>query len=346
MKPIPATDDPRYEAGPPRRQANRGGCGCWLPALLTLFVAAVLVVVGLFLPPVDLWNKLFGVQYATLNQDANAIAVEGLTVAVDPADSGQNFGVAVEPMPIAAYLNGSSDAAWVAAARAANPPQLALESQVYTIDTSGTAPQSVTLDLQVPADTGSADLLSLYGWNSQRGSWQFVPSQRSSSGSFVATVEDIPQQVALFQVAPPPQPTVLVPVDVVQTLTDEVSQLATIVAPAGLQPTIEGTLAGSLAAGFDLNSAYLVAPDIRNFSDPRALDTDTIGTILGNSSLRHEHATQLAAFASTGFDGLVIDYREISPDQRDQYAAFIRDLGAQMDDLGLFLVVVVPEPTN
>src|SRR5690606_40867933 len=51
--------------------AEGGGCGCWIPALITSFVVFVLIIVGLFLPPVDLWNRLFGTQYAVLNADAN-----------------------------------------------------------------------------------------------------------------------------------------------------------------------------------------------------------------------------------------------------------------------------------
>src|SRR5690606_17657423 len=185
-------------------------------------------------------------------------------------------------------------------ARAAVPPNLALQSPVYTLQTSGTAPDTVTLDITIPPSAGSPELLSLYGWYQDRATWRFLPSQRSASGTIMTTLSNLPDQVALFQAAPPQQPTVLVTVDVVQSLRPEVGQSATIVAPAGLQPTLQGTLTGSLAAGFDQTSGYLVMPVVRNFTDPRALDPETVTAILSNRSLRSEHVAQIASFVSTG----------------------------------------------
>ena len=344
---IQETPPDNYEyvnEAPPPPPRERGGCGCWIPALLTFFVVGVLVLVGLFLPPVDLWNRLFGTPYAVLSAEANAIADNGLTLAVDPADPGSNFGVALESMPVDTFLSGSTNAEWVSTARAAAPPQLALQSPVYTVNTSGTAPDTVTLDVAVP-DNVSTDLLSLYGWDSADGQWRFLPA-RTNGSSVSTTLDDLPDQVALFQVSPPQQPTVLVTVDVVQNLSQDASQLATIVAPAGLQPTLQGTLTGSLAAGFDLNSGYLVMPVVRNFTDPRALDPDTVAAVLANSGLRSEHVAQLVSFASTGFDGLLIDYRDLPDEQRQNMSAFIRELGTNLDSLGLMLGVVVPAAEN
>ena len=337
-QPVPLKPN-QYQGAPPRRS---GGCGCWIPALLTLFVVGTLVVVGLFLPPVDLWNRLFGVQYATLSAEANAIADSGLTLVVDPSNPGSNFGVALEALPVNEFLNGSSTVEWVPAARAATPPNLALQSPVYSIQTVGTAPDTVTLDINVPANVGSMDVLSLYGWYAQAGTWRFLPSQHGATNSLTTTLDDLPDQVALFQVTPPQQPTVLVTVDVVQSLTQNVGEMATIVAPAGLQPTLQGTLTGSLAAGFDVNSSYLVMPVVRNFADARALDPETVTAILSNRSLRSEHVSQIMAFASTGLDGILIDYRDLPADQRDNFSVFISELGASMDNLGLSLGVVVP----
>ncbi len=159
-------------------------------------------------------------------------------------------------------------------------------------------------------------------------------------------VDQVPEHVALFQAAPINQPRVLAAVDVTQVLSGDVAKLATIIAPAGLQPTIDGKLAGNLAAGFDTNTGYLVTPAIRNYADPRATDPDTITTILSNSTLRHEHAAQIAAFAGSGYDGVLIDYRDLPAEQRANFSAFLADLGAQLGRGGLLLIVAVPMPQN
>ena len=85
----------RYEDDAPPEP--RGGCGCWLPALLTLVLVVALVAVGLFLPPVNLYDRLFGVQYIPLTAESNAVRSGdgGLTVLVDPAQPGSGFGVAL-----------------------------------------------------------------------------------------------------------------------------------------------------------------------------------------------------------------------------------------------------------
>lgn len=341
MSESPAKEDTQPK--PPVEQ--RGGCGCVLPALLTGFVVMVLVIVGLFLPPVDLWNRLFGVQYAVLSANANAVAADGLTLIVDPADPGSGFGVVIDSIPARDFLAGTRGD-WAAEALTAAPPYLALQSAVYSIDTTGTPPSSVTLNVNVPLETANPDLLSLYGWETQTDQWRFIPSRFNSTGTLTTTLEKAPEHLALFQVAPPQQPTILVSVDVVQTLSPEVAQLATIVSPAGLQPTLQGTLTGSLAAGFDLNAGYLVMPVVRNFIDPRALDPQTVTAILGNRALRREHVAQLVSFASGGFAGVMIDYRDLPADQRDNFSAFITELGAGLDGVGLALGVVIPAADN
>jgi hypothetical protein len=325
---------------PPRKR----GCGCWITGIVTLFVAAVLVGVGLFLPPINLYDRLFGVQYAMLDAQTNAVAAEGLTLIVNPADAGQNFGVALEPVTMA-QMRANSNSASVQAANvavAAAPPYLALQSPVYKIRTTGTNPSETTLSITVPASAGNPDLLDLYAWDEEAMSWAFVPSQYDGSGAMIASVDDVPGDVALFQSMVQDQPTVLVSVDVTQTLTPELGEVATIVAPGGLQPNVEGKLTGSLAAGFDLNSGYDVMPVIRNFVDPRAVDPDTVVGIIGNNALRQTHVEQIVAFASAGYDGVMIDYRDLPPESRQNFTAFIQALGKGLDEIGLSLGVVVP----
>src|SRR5690606_36750121 len=110
---IPEEPEAFQKVLPPETQPNqRDGCGCRIPALLTLFVVAVLVVVGLFLPPVDLWNQWFGTHYVVLSVEANATAEDGLTLSFSQANPGQNFGVALSSVPVDSFVSGSANAEW------------------------------------------------------------------------------------------------------------------------------------------------------------------------------------------------------------------------------------------
>ncbi|HLU08510.1 MAG TPA: hypothetical protein VK003_02510 [Oceanobacillus sp.] len=333
----------RTYTAPPEPPRERG-CGCWIAGVLTLLIAGILVGVGLFLPPVSLYDRIFGPQYALLNADQNAVAAGDFTLAVYGPDYGDEFGVALETVPMQQFINGDSSAgSWIPQAQAAAPANAAVISDLYSVQTTGVAPAEITLSMNVGA--GSPDTLDLYGWDEEAGEWRFLPAQ-VNSGMLVATVSDVPDHIGLFQAQPPSRPRVLVAVDVSQTLTPEVAEVATIVAPGGLQPTLAGSLTGSLAAGFELNADYLVVPVIRNFVDPRATDPETVTAILSNRTLRSEHAAQVASFAGSGYDGVMIDYRDIPEDQRDNFTAFVRELDRNLANTGLLLGVVVPEAEN
>lgn len=332
---------PAYYPPPPQKT---GGGGCWLSAAVTLFVVMVLVIIGLFLPPINLYDRLFGESYVALDATNNALIVEGLTFAVSPEDPGQGFGVNIESVSLRDFqVVDAAAVPWVPELRSAIPAYTALQSAVYSIETTGSAPAAVTLSLGQPSNVGNTDLLDLYGWYSEARRWRFIPSQEAG-GQIVATVQDLPDHVALFQAAPPP-PTVVVAYDVSQVLSSEAGTVATIVVPGGLQPTTTGALTGSLAPGFNTTAGYLVMPALRNYADPRALalDPETVAAILNNSAVRNEHVRQITlSIAGSGFDGVFIDYRGLDPALRDNFTLFIQALRQSFDQMGLRLGVVVP----
>ncbi len=320
-------------------EAPRRGCGCYVTAITTLVVFALLVSVGLFLPPINLLQHLTGPHFTTLTTSANAVADNGLTLAAYNLKGSDTLSVALSSVPMDRFLAADAKAgSWIPDALAAVPPSLALQSPVYSVNATGKAEIGLSVDL--PAGANS-DLFDLYGWSNANGRWTFIPAH-AADGKLVATMNSAPDRVALFQAAPIDQPRVLMAYDVTQVLSPDAARLATIVSPAGLQPTLDGKLAGNLAAGFDLNAGYLVAPAIRNYADPRATDPDTVIAILSNADLRREHAAQIAAFAGSGYDGVLIDYRDLPIEQRDNFSAFISDLGRQLDQAGLLLIVAVP----
>lgn len=322
---------PEFIRSTPPPPRSNGGVGCFVPVLIAFFLALILAGTALLLPPFSLLDRLFGVQYVMLDAQNNAARSpdQALTLILNPEDAGQDFGVALDAQETVASI----------------PSRFALASNVYAIGTTGQHPEQVTLSLQIPNGLSNLDLVDMYGWNSDNNAWEFVASQPIDSTTIFATVDDIPAQLALFVATPPSAPLVVVPVDVTTSLTDEVGNIASIVTPAGLQPTLTGELTGSLAAGVQQNAGYQVLPVIRNFVDPRALDIDTVTTIISNSTLRQNHIQQLAIFGTT-YGGVFIDYRAIPADQRDNYTQFITDLGEALHSRNLRLGVVVPPAQN
>lgn len=333
---------------PPQPAKNR--TGCWLTAIISIAVALILGIVGLFLPPINLYNRLTGDVYTPLQQqgDATTTADGALTFAL-AAGERDDFGARLGITPLQAFeLQDSSMGSWIPAAKNAVPYYLALQSPVYSITTQGTSPDAVFLRLRLPIGLTNADLLDLYGWYTDEAGnseWRFIPSA-FVDGHLETTQEAIPERVAVFQ-AVPDSPEVQTAYDVTHPLTPEVAQISSIVSPGGLQPTLTASITGSLAAGFEANQAYQLMPIVRDFSDPGAVDPETVGVILGNSELRATHVREITAIVGGGgFDGIFIDYRGFPDDQRENFTRFIRELDTSLDSIGRQLGVVVPPAEN
>src|SRR5579871_6705769 len=157
-------------------EPRRGGCGCWVTALATLVVFVVLVGVGLFLPPINLFQRLTGPHYTTLNSGANAVAANGLTVTAANLKGPETLGVTLSSVSMDRFLaSDTTQGAWVADAEAAVPPSLALESAVYGVTTSGSSTSQVALSVDLPANADT-DVFDMYGWSAQSDKWTFIPS--------------------------------------------------------------------------------------------------------------------------------------------------------------------------
>lgn len=328
----------------PVKQRSSSSLGCWVIGIITVIFAAGLVAVALFLPPFNLLDRLTGTQYAYLNSAGDSIATDDGTFRVAAAsDAGEGgFGVDLDAISINRFDSASGEDGWIQTARSNLPHHLSLQSPVYSIDTTGSTPDSVMLGVAVPQRT-VPDLLDLYGYDVQSGRWTFIPAEFNNS-QLQAVVENVPDRVAVMQAAPQP-PVVLVSHDVTQMLNEDVASLATIVSPGGLQPASDGRIIGSLAPGFDLNAGYLTMPSLRNYSVPSAIDTETTSSILSNSGVRNTHAREIAQFAlNGGFEGVFIDYRGIQDFERDAFSEFIEEAATALHTSGLKLGVVVPQP--
>jgi hypothetical protein len=330
---------------PPVRQAQKSsGAGCWLTAFISLFVAMILVMVGLFLPPLNLYDRLSNSQYDMLNADNMTIALGNeFSVGVEGDNIGTDFGVQLSRASLNDFETANTDAGeWILSAKSGLPSYLALQSPIYSVDSTGDAPRDLQFSLNLPVNV-TPQVLDMYGWDGTE--WRFIPSIKAN-GKANGSASFLPQQVGIFQTIAAP-PIVQVSYDVAQNFTDDVANLATIISPAGLRPSRQGTLIGSLAPGADSNSGYRLMPMITNYDDPRATDAETVELIISNPTLRNEHVSQITSVASqNGYDGIFIDYRDISVEYRNDFTQFISELGDNFSDVGLLLGVTVPQATN
>lgn len=353
---------PRFADERSVRQRRRGGC--LLPVLGLGGIVLALVILGLFLPPVSLWETIDealndggaeangklvidGLEFVELDADAPRLDVAGLALAAAPGDLGDAFGVHVVALPPADYLAKTTPAqGWHCATDL--PASHALASQIYSLTQTGTAPAALTLDVAtLPEATADPNALSLYGWDAGGNAWQFLPARFvPETGAMQASLSYVPRCVAVFRGAGSAR-AVDVTLSPADTAVPEIVAANARVFPGDLHPTAAGTLQGVMAPGFDTSQGYAVLPLINNYDDPSVIETTNIRRILENPALRRQHARQIAAFvtaAAEGYAGAAIDYREVPADLRESFTAFVSDLANLLHGQGRGLTVVLPAP--
>jgi hypothetical protein len=349
---------PRIVRQPPRQRS------CLLPALGLGLIAVGLLIVGLFLPPISLWDTLTGsesggdavdepgasvpVETFTLNAASSRLERDGLIVEAAPDALAADYRVQVASLDPAGYLAQTVPASgWYCDPDL--PEGHALASRVYSLAQGGTAPAALTLQVtaldEIPPDAKQP--LRLFQWNADTRRWEYLPDQTSlTPGVQSVDVAVLPRCVALFRLPESARDVGLL-VAPGQTYNPALTPAHVQIYPAGLRPTVSGALQGVLAAGIDAGQGYDVLPLIRNYDDPAVIDVATVQALLADPALRAEHARQIAAFAlreDAGYVGVMLDYREIPADQRDSYTAFLRELADLLHSQDRVLVVALPAP--
>ena len=311
---------------PPPRRSSTASC---LVASSTLLITLALIASAIFLPPFDLPDRLLAAQYTPLNANSPAIALGDFRLSLPPGESAPAFGLKLERL---------SKAEFPEAAREALPDYLALSSPVYTLDTRGAPPANLSIELKPPADSPMPARLALYGWDGER--WRFIPSAYAAA-LLLGDADFVPLAIAAFEIIPS-APIVLVSQEVAQDLDPEIAALADILSPAGLRPTLEGSLVGGLAPGGSSEGDYFFMPLIRNFADAGAIDVATVEALISRPSLRAEHIARVSELAEfNNFAGVFIDYRGLSHQHRDDFSLFITELAASLRQRHLLLGVVL-----
>ncbi len=331
--------NPPLPTHPPRRAA----APC-LVALASLLITAALIGLSLFLPPINLPDRLLAAQFSPLNAAAPAIALDAeFRLSLLSAESSADFAVKLQHLTADDFESADPERSpWLAAAREALPSFLTLRSPLYEIESRGQPPSALNIELR-PGAVEMPERLSLYGWNGE--TWRFISSE-AAAGILYGAADFAPRAVAAFEIIPS-APIVLISQEVAQDLDDDIAELATILSPAGLRHTANGGLIGGLAPGGDADAPYLFMPLIRNFADPRALDIYTVDALITNPRLRADHVARVTDLVIYNrFDGVFIDYRGLSPVHRDDFARFIVELSQSFAPHDLRLgVVVSAEPS-
>jgi len=322
------------------------GGGAWAYGAI-----AVLIIVALILPPISLLQRVGLAGYTTLNAENNTISHDdGLTLSVDPETFEGKLRVRLDAAPRQVFLMG--DAGFVSKeAVAALPSYLQVKSPLYQIRTRGNPGQPVTIDVVMPNDAEPWETLDLYTWSGE--SWEWVGSElyteMAEHEHISAHVTDVPANLVVVQVG-----AITRTVSTYLEANDSLASAAGLldeVNPVGMLLGTDGGFVGdpdSLLQPVE-GDAYAVLPTLRNWAPGAAINRELLSDLLTVPETREAHIASIVQFCTErGFAGVDVDYRGVTPEERDEYSDFIGALADALHAEGLRLTVVVEAaaPTN
>jgi len=317
---------------------------------LILGIAAVVVVMAAFLPPISLLNRLGVLGYDTLNADNPAVSHDdGVSIQVDPEAFTGRLRLRLGSVPQLTFLEGSTGAELKKAAEAL-PDHLELKSPYYRIETRGESSQPVWIDVVVPNNAEPWETLDLYSWNGERWTWVGSELHTEEAGrEFVrASVTEVPQSVAVVQTSPGSGQ--------IATYVEQDDELDRVdifdaVGPVGLLLGTTGGFAGDMDSMLipDDDAGCAVLPVLRNWAPGGSVNEGLLADFLNDAEAQEAHVDNIVQMCTErGFDGIEIDYRGVSAEQRSAFTSFMGALADGLHDAGLRLNVTVdrPEPVD
>ncbi|MBK8988517.1 MAG: hypothetical protein IPM39_21015 [Chloroflexi bacterium] len=300
-------------------------------------VFVLLVVIGLFLPPISLGQRLSG------GNNETAVA------ATSPAETAQPTSPVIPgeiTLTVADNANvnvsGTTLADFVAAnASAAMPGEASVQGNVYVLQYEGDAPQG-QVSLTIPPGVSAAEALDLLGWDGRQ--WKFIPSEVDAVSQQIVSVADkLPQAYALVAFAAPASPDLAVSVLPEQTLPVEMLPIVTQVILGKLSLADGGVLDGAAATmPTGAYEQYVNASNTGAIINPAALTA-----VLSDATTQMNHINALVAAAQAGgFAGVALDYQEVGDNNRDAFTQFVAALADALHQRGLKLAITLAAPQN
>ncbi|HEY6041955.1 MAG TPA: hypothetical protein VIX58_07480 [Anaerolineae bacterium] len=306
----------------------------WVMNILILILLCAI----LALPPISLIERVTTIGYTKVTTNDGAVVQDaGGTTLVIPSNAvGQNSAVKLGSLAAATFVND---------ARAQSlPASIQLKSPVFEVGLKGEPPKEANLTIPLPNDSGPLETLDLYGQFNNL--WFKLPFSINTSDNVVqAQLNFVP---ALFVIAQtqPAAPVIGGQVTTKNPANTPVRALVSELNPTGLFIGAEGTIAGDVVPSPELsaNAGSIVIPTISNLSaqNPRV---DLVENMLFDNDQRKIHVSMLTDFAVQKlYNGINIDYRGLSADDRTSFTLFIKELASSLHGKNKTLSLVLPSP--
>jgi hypothetical protein len=306
-----------------------------------IILVVVLIIVGLFLPPISLADRL-GItgeeetvtDAAVESQPEEEVAVEeGFTLLLNDQDKK----VKGETITRDDILDGSEEK-WTDAANALSSVGI-LASDLYVIDYDDEAPIG-SVEVTIPDSAQPHQTLDLFFWDGE--SWTFAPSDVDEETALLTSHQSsLPIAFALVQSGTPVNPEIGAEVLPTQNL------------PSVVLPYLTEITAGTLTLGPDgvLVGEVVDVPVsdykqyVRATNTGALVDTVSLTSLLNDPTAQARNIQTLVDKAASGsFAGVNLDYQGAAEAQREAYTQYVERLANALHDEDLELILTLESP--
>ncbi len=296
------------------------------------FIVLALIIAGISLPPISIWERLGGGGEETAEGEQVSATPE--TAETTAPDDG------VSSIPGEIALNLNNGAATVSslpqaefAETAALPDTTTPRSNVYAIEGTGNGRMAVT----IPANT-DLKFADLYGWDGT--AWTFVPSE-----------VDVANQQIISRDGPLPQAVMLVETSQAETMAVAADVLPTQALPAAVLPHLTEVVVGTLTLVGDgsVQGEITAVPDgvsnyfVRVTNTGAIVDEASLAALLGDANVVTTHVNRLVGETADAA-GLNLDYQGVNPAHETAFTNFVTELADALHAQDKLLAITLGTP--
>ena len=215
-----------------------------------------------------------------------------------------------------------------------------LEAASGMFELSAPADQQGASRITIPLLDRQTDARNLALYTYVDGGWQRLSDVTLASGGEAARgeVSALPGNVAVLKRS---QVTLQIAgsIQAEDVVSEQAAGALTVLHPIVFIPAADGNVVGTRPAVPP--SGYQVVPTIVT------IDPEVVNNILRDPALSAAHAAAIAETVREGnYEGINIDYRDVDPNLREQYTAFVTSVSQALDAASRSLTVTLPMPTS
>ncbi|MCP4361261.1 MAG: SH3 domain-containing protein [Chloroflexi bacterium] len=341
----PTAEEPTPETAPESEPEASGKSSKAIFAVIGL-IALILIVAGLFLPPISLGERLGltgGDESPETAETTDTGAAPEATEATDApatAESSTSVPGEFDVMAEGTAVNVASvPATDLASANVGSfPENVATLGAIYTVAYDGTAPNGqVTVNIPAGSDARTADV---YGWDGSV--WQFVAGEYDPASAQITTrPQPLYAAYSLVQPGAPAEYTIGAEVETGHDLAPEILEQVNQVTVGTLLLVGNGDLQDELGSLPDGDYAKY----IRVSNSGAVVDVASLSAFLSDPTAQTNQVNALVNTAvSDGYAGVNLDYQGVDLSQADEFTSFVGSLADTLHAQGLKLIITLNTP--